>query len=222
MAKHSLRLILGIHGFGFSASADKPDPFDVWKNNIDTRYTLLPYHWNSVPLSTRHIIGSWLRGYWNRYRRAWVYAEKHANIVRAMLSNNKHYKIDGIVAHSLGSRIVLCALNEPVEWNGVVLIFNGAEHDADARRAALMNPQVQFINVHTTSDRVLRYLGTFFSPELGFHNCIGLNGLPNEPSNWINKDFDPTKHRNMSFSRHNDAYRSDRMWILFDNVMRKR
>lgn len=204
--------LLGVHGFGFEASAPKPDPFDVWRDNGGL--SVRPFHWDSIPLKLSWVVGSWARGYWNRYRRAWCAAWQEGERLNHVLSVSPPR---GVIAHSLGSRVVMSALSRPIRWSGPILLFNAAEHDWDCRWAAEVNPQIRFYNVYVPEDRVLRYLGVYFSSALGRHNCIGLKGLANPPGNWT--DIRASITEQATFGRHWDTYRSRSNWEEWRRVL---
>ncbi len=182
------RLFL-VHGFGFDPEDPDHDPnLDLYPRwDAMAHRDTIPFAWYSVPPGIRHVLRSWRRGHWNRYYYAWKLAEEAgARLCRSLERGG----LADIICHSLGSRVVLCALERCMARR--VLIFNGADECDHARQVAAMRPGVQFYNVMVKSDDVLDLLGEWFSPRLGHAAVIGAKGLKGL-GNWTDIPLDDKK-----------------------------
>ncbi|MEQ8708334.1 MAG: glycosyl hydrolase 108 family protein [Rhodospirillales bacterium] len=181
-----------VHGYSFDPRVTGPDnPFEnqypVWKRALGKR-AYVDFGWYSVPRSFSSVRSAWRSGHWTTYGWAWRLAEQAGQALARILS-----AYDGevnIVAHSLGSRVVNCALAHlPAGRIARVMFWNGADYVRNAERAAVQSPPTRFLNVYCPDDTVLERLGDVFAPASG--RCIGNDGLSDRaPQNWIDIDLD--------------------------------
>ncbi len=181
-----------IHGYSFDPMTTGPDnPFQnqypIWKRALGKR-GYVEFGWYSAPRSFPSIWSAWRSGHWTTYGWAWDLAEQAGEALAQALS-----LYDGeivIVAHSLGSRVVNCALNKlPVNRVSKVMFWNGADYIRNAERVAVRSTETRFLNIYCPDDTVLERLGDVFAPDSG--RCIGNDGLSEQaPRNWIDVDLD--------------------------------
>ena len=152
--------VLLVHGFNHNPKSQGRDnaenyTYPRWLEMLGIEEANY-YSWFSVPLTLVNIVRAVLHGRWNRYRWAWDLAHeeglKLANILRAFPEPAD------IVCHSLGSRVVLRAL-ELGAPAGRVLILNGAEYANTAAMVAQWRRRVEFFAVIVKEDDVLNKLG---------------------------------------------------------------
>lgn len=78
-----------------------------------------------------------------------------------------------VLAHSLGSRVVLQAIKERPEKFRKVLLMGGAELHRVALPIIESTPDVQYLSLAIWDDDILQKLGTTFAPGRGPKYCIG-------------------------------------------------
>ncbi len=183
-----------VHGFGYDPEAVGPaDP----RQSLYPRWCVMAqrpatgFAWYSVPPGLRHLARAWMRGHWNRYHYAWSLAEQAGSRLARLLDRGPPADI---LCHSLGSRVVLCALEEHAPARRV-LIFNGAAETGQALDIARRRPEIEFLNVVVRSDDVLDKAGEWFTPTLGQAEVIGSKGLRGAPANWTDIPLDDPDFR---------------------------
>lgn len=167
-----------VHGYNYDITGgDDPDVvYNYWRQF--SRPSYYPFTWQSKI----GLIDAWKAGHLNTYYWAWWRAISVSSGLIRDITNNAS-PVD-IICHSLGSRVVLHALQGiPNGKVKRVLIFNGAD-SVDHARISAERTDAEIMSVQTKEDRVLRYLGTMFTPKLGKESVIGYNGMKNPPSNW--------------------------------------
>ncbi|MFN3582599.1 hypothetical protein [Phenylobacterium sp.] len=193
----SARPLIAVHGFMYDP-ADKggsndPAPFFDYMAGI-SGCEVIGFAWYSAPFglriarpfhsvyqTARAWLTSWLTGHLHPYRLAWDLASKAAADLVVKVQNTPG--VVDLVAHSLGSRVVLLAmLALPKGKVGRVVIFNGAELARNARAYA---PRLDatVLNLAVQGDRVLQHLGANFSGD-GDGWCIGTVGLQQRRPTW--------------------------------------
>ncbi len=172
-----------VHGFQYDPRAkgeDNPNTntFPRWDEMLGV--TGAERHsWFSVPMTWKNFILAPLNGYWNRYTWAWALALEEASRVAMRLGNSAE-KPD-IICHSLGTRVVLAALEQDAPA-GRVLLLNGAEYLDKAANVARNRPDVEFFSVIVGTDDVLNSLGRFapgFGGRFVGNTPLGLGAPPN-------------------------------------------
>ena len=181
---------LFVHGFQYdpkSTGRDNPHvhTFPRWRKMLPEGEVL--YHsWFSVPLTKANVWRAWRYGHrWNRYRWAWDLAEAEgAVLARRRMSMSSP---PNIVCHSLGSRVVLKALEMGMPASRVLLL-NGAEYQVQGLRIARMRKDVEFFATVVPEDDVLNKLGRF-APGWG-GNFVGNTPHLGRGSNWTDLPLD--------------------------------
>jgi hypothetical protein len=78
---------------------------------------------------------------------------------------------------------------------------------------AQKQPDVEFLNIVVRTDGVLRWLGSLFSPRIGWHATIGQRGLGQDaPPNWLEIVLDDSDWQDWGLARG---------WVLRGNNPRK-
>ena len=210
--------IILVHGFGFDPEHDgKHNPYTGVFPELREALAVPGaegFGWYSVPLSVKGLWHAWGRAprRWNRYRKAWDYSSFAATTLAGQLS--RHDEPVSLVGHSLGTRVVLQAIDQlPPQIGHVdrVLLLNGAEFARNARPVALRHRDIRFTNIAVETDDVLDVLGDKFAPGRRGH-CIGQLGLKAErendplPGNWCDIFLDDIETRDLAFNQ--------RDWII--------
>lgn len=189
------RPIMFVHGFQYDSSQrsrDNPDShtYPRWEQMLGISGAQR-HAWFSVPLSFKNVFRSWLHGRWNRYRWAWDLAEAESFKVATAL-RRQPAPVD-VVCHSLGSRVVLLAL-ELGAPAARVLILNGAEYAITAARVANKRDEIEFFSACVKTDDVLNKLGRF-APGWG-GKFVGNGPLgASAPPNWTDLPLDDDDFR---------------------------
>ena len=186
-----------VHGFGYDPEAeDRDNPenytFPRWRDMLGDPGAV-GYSWYSVPFGYAGLLNSWFSGRWNRYRHAWDLAQEEGYKLRylELLSPVRGERGD-IVCHSLGSKVVLDALNTGLDMSlyvGKVLIMGGAATSEYALRVAKKQPNIEFYSTVVREDDILHKLGRFAPGCTGA--VIGQAGLGElAPENWVDIRMD--------------------------------
>ena len=196
--------IVIVHGFSYDpwkTSDDNPhylyqsglgkiSTFGRWRHDLVPNRDVIGFGWYSVPINFRNLLRAWANCRAGCYRYSWDLAWEAGGILAVML-RNLNGPVD-VLCHSLGSRVVLAALNQerglPVRN---VVFMNGAEFAKPARIEAMSNSHIRFVNLVVKADEVLAKLDTHFAPVSGQGLPIGLDGLGGAvPENWIDIALD--------------------------------
>jgi pimeloyl-ACP methyl ester carboxylesterase len=165
---HDPRTKLGEH------SPFRPDGnFDRWPR-IFTDHICEPVPWYSA-IQFQDTAQAWKAGYTNTY--AWSYSHLAVAAAEGLLVRVEGREGLDVVAHSLGTRVVLLAIKERPEAFRKVLLLNGAEIWREAIPIIEENPCVEFLNVAVGEDDVLASMGAKAAPGDGQKRCVG-NGCP--------------------------------------------
>ena len=209
-----------VHGYNWDHAKDdvQGTQYALWRQFVPL--PALGFAWNSSP----SLWNAWRHGRIHPYHQAWDLADQAGTRVMRLLAEATRPHI--VVCHSLGSRVVMQALvQHPEELPNLraVLIFNGAEATRNARVAALAHPEVKFHNVMVKSDRVLRLVGSLFTPGRIYEPVIGYQGLKDPPSNWHSIDLgaagnNPDSALNHWWSFRNPANHSRWRELLADAI----
>lgn len=161
-----------VHGYNFDPAdrKNRADPlYDLWDQKL--RGPVQRFHWYSGRSSLK---GRWraLQDlYWrNTYAHAYDVLAPQASIELIKQANERPRT--SVICHSLGSRVVLLALERRPDLFDKVLILNGAEIE-EVAAPIMEKSSAKFLNIAVHDDDVLRYLGGLFCPRLGYDNCIG-------------------------------------------------
>jgi hypothetical protein len=223
------RPLIAVHGFQYDPKAKGPNnPADFFSDMEGVAGRPVEgFAWYSVPFQLRAArpltssvrfvrgwAGAWLHGHLHPYRYAWALALKAAADLAAFLEAQPG-PVD-VVAHSLGSRVVLNAL--PLVSTGKVrrvVLFNGAELASNAEELA-PRTSAAVLNIVVTCDRVLRWLGARCNGQATAW-CIGTVGLHRRPHTWRDLVLDDVEVRQRARSRRGWILRSDDPADLFDH-----
>lgn len=189
-------IIVMVHGYRFSPSRPRHDPFAHILAAERTRPGRHAMSWprhlgfgRGNPAEGLGLCYGWeARGtFWRAHGEALRAGDALAEVVAGLRATHPGRPVHA-VAHSLGARVVLRALSRlPARTLGRVLLLSPAEHRGVARRAMLSEAgrTAQVISVRSTENRVfdagLQLLVPWPEPVVG----LGLGGLPN----WL--DLDP-------------------------------
>lgn len=171
--------ILMIHGYNHDPGDPEHSPFrnggnfDLWPK-IFTDHECEPVPWYSA-IQFKDTGKALLRGHHNTYR--WSYIALAPQAAESLL-----HQVDGrtgldVVAHSLGTRVVLLALKQRPEAFRRVLLLNGAEIWREAIPIIEGARDIEFLNIAVREDDVLARMGAKAAPGDGIKRCIG-NGCP--------------------------------------------
>ena len=195
--------VIMVHGFRYdprSQSTDNPHwhgylgesgSFVRWRRDLIPDHLGFGFGWYSVPGGFGSVLRAWAHGRYNTYRWAYGLANDAGQaLARVILA------VGGpcdVLCHSLGSRVVLRALQTgsalPIRN---ILFMNGAELSDVAYSTVLVNPHIRFINLVVDEDDVLSKLGSVFAPKGGLYtSVIGRAGLDGKVlNNWIDVVLD--------------------------------
>lgn len=118
---------------------------------------------------------AWKAGYATTY--AWSYSDLAPEAAKGLLVQTEGRRGLDVLAHSLGTRVVLLAIKKRPEAFRRVLLLNGAEIWREAIPIIEEADGVEFLNVAVREDDVLARLGARAAPGEGPKHCIG-NGCP--------------------------------------------
>ncbi len=169
--------VVGVHGFGYAPGEPGSDPredlWPAWRALVHPQ-PFIRFGWYSYPFGPRHLWRAWRSGRWNRYYAAWdetrAAAERLADLV-------ERTGPCAVVAHSLGTRVALLALEGRPDLPVVRLaLLSGAD---TVEHALEVGPQLRcrVTNFVVPRDDVLGLLGRTFTPRLGFEDTIGRHRL---------------------------------------------
>lgn len=117
---------------------------------------------------------AWKAGRLTTY--SWAYNDLADDAAQKLLDMQTTLMPD-VICHSLGSRVVLRALEVRPNAFRRVIFLNGAETVKVAAPIIENSPWTRFLNVHVSTDDVLGKMGAWFEPEFGKHHCIGYRGI---------------------------------------------
>ena len=207
--------LIMIHGYNHNPdvpehSASRPGgTYDYWNNmlpNVDKE----ELHWYS---GRQGLAGRWhaIRNGYLRNTYAYAYSKLCLPVAERLVMNLDARKKHDIIAHSLGARVALLAINMAPLLFRRVLILNGAETAEEALPIIEQNPHIEFLNICVSTDDVLRIMGGIFEPKLGYHGCMGRDGIdPNELPSLAKQIF-------IDLPYHKDFYRELHGWNLEGN-----
>jgi len=172
--------VIGVHGFEFDPTILEEAPTELYKLwASESRGPFIGHEWFSVPFSFKNVWGAWKTGHRGCYHWAWDLAIAERERLRSVIRYQAEvYGKDVVlVGHSLGSRVILAALNTPTPLPVKrVLFFSGADSCSHAR-GVLPNLRAEVLNVIVEDDKTLKWPGEWLSPKLGHQDVIGLDGL---------------------------------------------
>jgi hypothetical protein len=201
--------IIMVHGFNYDPADSKSSPdglFTKWETML-AGHKLVRHAWGSVPMTMTSLFRAWVHGKWNRYRYAWAQAEEES---KQLATRIKHQGKCSIVCHSLGSRVVLLALeNDPwaAELVERVLILNGADYSSHGRDVACLRSEIEFFNMCVRDDDVISKLARF-APGKGAE-FLGTHGSIMTLPNWIDVVLDAPEHWLWAAEEHGWHIRGD-------------
>ncbi len=193
--------VILVHGFHYDPWAldyDNPhfvgplgdvSTFGLWKRNLVPDRNSIGFGWYSLPRGFHSWIKAWIHRRYNPYRYSFDLAWEAGGVLASMISEIG--EVD-VLCHSLGSRVVLAALDQVKDLPmRNLVIMNGAELAIDGERVAKKNPQANITNLVVRSDRVLKHVGAIFAPKGGLYEfTLGQRPLKNAPPNWKDVDLD--------------------------------
>ena len=149
-----------VHGFGHDAAEGRSaavKPYPLWRKMLGVdELDVYEHLWYSAPFSVKNVLEAWAHGRLGIYRYAWDLAYEEGEVLASELKTIG-LPVD-IVCHSLGSRVVLRALELGAPARKV-LILNGAEYRDTAVRIAWLRRDVEFYAVVVEEDDVLSKFG---------------------------------------------------------------
>jgi pimeloyl-ACP methyl ester carboxylesterase len=198
-------VLIAVHGFMYDpkdvGGSNDPQPFFDEMSGIAGR-PVLGFAWYSAPFglrierpfhsvfqTARSWLGSWAKGKLDPYKLAWDLAKK-ASYQLAALIVQQPGQVD-LLAHSLGSRVVMQALwMLPAGKVGRIIFFDGAELCSNVLDEVRAGASEEVLNIAVAQDHVLSLLGARFSGD-GVGECIGHKGLgKNAPPGWCDLFLD--------------------------------
>ena len=174
-----MNTLLMVHGYNHDPKSEERSPFrpggnfDLWPK-IFTDHECEPVPWYSA-IQFEDTFAALKAGHPNTYR--WSYCDLATAAAEGLLKQVEYREGLDVVAHSLGSRVVLQAIKERSGSFNRVLLLNGAEIWREAIPVIEDNPRIQFLNVAVREDDVLARMGAKAAPGEGVKRCIG-NGCP--------------------------------------------
>ena len=171
--------LLMVHGYNHDPKEEKHSPFreggnfDVWPK-IFTDHECEPVAWYSG-IQFEDTLKAFKAKHPTTYR--WSYLDLAPEAARGLLTLGEGRTGLDVVAHSLGTRVVLLAIKKRPEMFGKVLLLNGAEIWREAIPVIEKHPDIQFLNIAVREDDVLARMGAKAAPGEGPKHCIG-NGCP--------------------------------------------
>lgn len=186
------RPLIMVHGYQFDPrKKGKRNPhtsvFDEWSAMLGMGHRCFGFGWFSVPRTFMSTMRSWFGKKTTNYHRAWHLATAAGRQGLARVLEASPMPPD-ILCHSLGSRVVMQALNENKGMHAprMVLILNGADYAESAARTAQMYPGTKFYNVVVEADQVLSVGGALGAPGHFYEGVLGQVGLGKDaPLNWV-------------------------------------
>jgi len=170
--------VVMIHGYDYDPFDPNNSPFandgafTAWTKHLDGK-KIVPLPWYSAR-AVKDIFRAWMAGHLTTY--SWAYLDLVEPAVDKLL-NIKAPRLPDVICHSLGSRVILRALEERPNSFRRVIFLNGAETVKAATPIIRNSPWTQFLNISVSTDDVLKRLGAWFEPEFGKHALIGYRGI---------------------------------------------
>ena len=157
--------------------------FHIWSTGAFRDLPVRPFPWYSGR-QFRDLFRAWRAGYWDSYK--WAYEELAVEAARRLACLPTGGQA---FAHSLGTYVVLRALDLRPGLFSRVILCNGAAHLEDALPVIRRHGETRFLNVAVATDQVLSLAGAWFGPKFGREDTIG-NGIPDLPGNVIQAILD--------------------------------
>lgn len=145
--------------------------YNIWARMLPD-HELHGIRWYSA-VQGRDLFRAWRNGCRNTYVYAYLKCVPNAVNKIVMQAEPGSY----VIAHSLGTRVVLQALKMRPGLFKKVLFLNGAEVLSVARPIIEANPDTEFLNICVSTDDVLRFAGSWFAPKWGKEPTLGQHGL---------------------------------------------
>jgi hypothetical protein len=206
-------VIILVNGFNFDPTEDgKDNPHQTlfaqkWRPMLEMipevargDWDVVSFGWYSAELELPSWIRAWVYGRRNPYRWGWDLALRAAGTLAHVIGWDEGLERTTrprptlaevtLIAHSLGSRVVLAALRQlqPLRVRRVLLL-NGAEYSQTARVTAAYT-HAQVLNIVVQSDEVLKTFGRTFAPERFIDNVVGRDGIIGPPPHWADVQLD--------------------------------
>lgn len=208
-------LTIGVHGFQHDLGSAEREVWPVWRKIVEPVGRFIGFGWYSYPAGPAHVIRAWQEGHWNRYYAAWHRAAGTASerLRREIAAAGETVNL---LAHSLGSRVVLAALaRDPKLPVRNVVFLSGADSTSHACSVAEHLTDISFTNVVVPGDDVLGVMGRLFTPTLGFEEVIGRQPIGGRVGpHWRDVVFTGEKDDD-----HWDAYRREEHWPLIREAL---
>ncbi|WP_147300963.1 hypothetical protein [Aestuariispira insulae] len=150
--------------------------FYLWQTGAFSGRPVIPFPWYSGR-QFRDVLRAWRAGYWDTYK--WAYGDLSVAAAKRLSRMPPGHPV---FAHSLGSRVVMKALEFTPGLFCRVILCNGAVHQKEALAVMESNPGVEFLNVAVKTDHVLSLAGAWFGPALGREATVG-TGIAKYPGN---------------------------------------
>lgn len=226
-----------VHGFNHDPATPRrsaervPDGcFTIWRQHLGA-HNPEPFNWYSG-VSGFGVWRAWLAGQPTSY--AWAYSKLAENAARRLVAEimDQGPGVD-VICHSLGSRVVLLAMQARPNLFRRVIFLNAAETAQVALPILAANERTQFLNIAVQTDDVLDKLGAWFEPMIGKHACLGNGALAGRkkdmPGNLcqviLDDTYDQLAFADMgwdirgdnpeTYGDHHYSYLHDENWLLY-------
>lgn len=225
--------IITVHGYNSDPASKK------WKDRPDGQQrefakALSPHHahpfnwFSAIQGKFSHILKAWSKGYPTTYH--WAYEELALKAADAFLDKHEGCAGLNVFAHSLGSRVVLQAINKNPAMFDRVCFINAAERTEIAEIILNKAPNVKVLNCCVWEDDVLDKAAGYMSPGRGKELIMGQDGLLNIHDNFTEVLLDNPHDREVyrekygfdlrgndpdSFGDHHFSYQHRGNWPLY-------
>ena len=210
-------ITIGVHGFQYDPESTNPkddawgELYPIWSKELGDCTEFVGFEWYSYPMDFKGFTNAWAKGCYNRYLAAWKDSEDKAAPALIKMIEEIGKPVN-IIAHSLGTRVVLCAIEQsggklPIEK---IILLSGADTVKHANQVKYLI-KAPVLNVTCEEDDVLGYLGKWFSPDLGPSATIGRN----EVKGWDNIHL-------INSDDHWDSYKTPSYWDMYRNFLKEK
>lgn len=177
------RVVSLVSGYDHDPADPKHSPsrdggcYTIWKSQLPHRHCE-GLNWYSGRLGIKGYFKALFDGF--NWRGTYVYAYDVLALraAKKLVERYQHYTVKpDVICHSLGSRVVLKAMEECPNMFNKVIFFNGANLSEEAECIIRQNPHTKILNVCVKEDDVLSKMGGLFAPKLGYDGTMGQAGL---------------------------------------------
>lgn len=182
-------MIITVHGYNTDPDSDdiedRPGPQQHEFRTALHPHDTDPFNWfSAVQGKWSHIFKS-VSKYWTLLFKLqlpttyhWAYEELAVKAADDFLKKYEGCTGLNVFAHSLGSRVVLLAMEKNPSMFGRVCFINAAERVEVAERVIKKAPHVKILNCCVKDDDVLDRAAGYMSPGRGKERIMGQDGIP--------------------------------------------